>query len=916
MPVLNIDGIGRVTVTDNFLQLSPDDQQKWVNDFAHSRGVTPQSLYGHQAGTDSPAQPAQGTAQPSAAQQAPSQPPAPTQPSTPSYDGSGASWGNLTTAAMQSLAHGLPAALENGAAVLGRSLSPEAGKALWEALAARAAQNRQEQAKNYQHPAGVDPSPFHALMGGNIGGAFQSLGYTAAENAGPLAAGIGALAIPGAGVPLAGAIGGVEAADNISQEKKAAGLRDADTLNKTDAANVAAQTLLNALPMLKAGQVAKGLPLLGDVVPKTLGRGALNIADQGIRGTADNLMDQGSIKVQGGDVGTVGDVLRNAFDAGLTRAAVAGAPALPMLAQRGAKQANYLRNRYGTEFGQGLSEYKQGVKNNVPLSQMSDKAKAAVASLDYGSSIADRMEAQGGEGTGATVANGALGAAKLQLENIRDAIKSDPVANGVKAMPKEVDRAFSEAIREAQNHNMNIAASVSGNAAPTAHQRLQAMLPDDVWRPIEARLHTMDRMSSDRVQKRTKPTVGPVLRAVAKPIVPTVMAGLGFEAGHPVVGSAIGALSAAGSHALGAALDHVGAGVDRALGFGFNVPKWQRHMSQKLDTAERMGVAPRPIGEQLNDIEAATGLLSARSRQARAQSQVQSVPVVPSQPANQSSQVWAPGLPPKPVLDALLKPSPGRQPVQSSPARPTQAPMPAQAQSGPVVPPAPPMPFHHLPILPMAHTAAEIVQQRVPGWAAKTAEGHPDVSKTSIMSYLSNRLADKRITPEEYNYLISHDDIGENMPVLQREIGGMAHAGLWPVMSAFRDPKAPETLSLVTSSVNMALGKLAEAKRDRMQSGSGAQAGLMDFDGKPVRNALSYQAAIQRERDQAVRILAAHPDLGRPVAAIREQKTPDNRNRAMLEEIMKLPEEKRLSALLALSPLTVFGYKGEKKING
>lgn len=125
-----------ITAPEGFDTMDPQRQQEAV--FATAKAYqawksanNPQAAsQGPQGASQEPAQAAnapQATPQPQAAQSAPQ----------PNYDGSGASLGNLANAAYQSTIHGLPAALESGAAVLGRSFAPNAAN--WNALEQRAA---------------------------------------------------------------------------------------------------------------------------------------------------------------------------------------------------------------------------------------------------------------------------------------------------------------------------------------------------------------------------------------------------------------------------------------------------------------------------------------------------------------------------------------------------------------------------------------------------------------------------------------------------------------------------------------------------------------------------------------------------------------------------------------------------------
>ena len=770
MPTLNING-QRVHVDDSFLKLSPEQQNSTVDEIARSLPKGGQSAPANDPASapgNSPDLP-----QPSAAPVLPATP-----QNAPQYDGSGASVGNLANALGNSVFRGLPAALENGASVIGRTVAPNAGKPLWDALQQRAEGNRQALAQSYQHPAGVDPSPSHALASGDFSGALRSIGYNAAESLGPTAAMLGAAAIPYVGLPAAAAMGGITAADNINQEKQAIGLPNADRLTGADAANVAAQTALNAVPV-----VGKGLG--------SVSRAVAGVGQQFAKGAFGNALDAGSLKAQGGNVGGISDLLRNATDAGINRAAVAAMPTIPQAAKAGGQELNIARARAG-DFGKGLSEYRNSVTQGVPLADMSARAKLALASLD---------RAGGGSGEGA----------QDQIKALRGMLAADPQAHGIAATPATIDRAFADAIMEAQ----------SGKAGETTAQRqLSDLLPDELARPIETRLNTMAMDSQGHFQPSGKAVTAPMLRGLSTM---AGAAGLGYggsRMGGPELGYALASITRPIMKQAAPMLDSIGGKADEAMGIG--VPDALRNTSAKQALAARMGMSQTGVGDQLGAIannahDSAVAALQARQGQAQA----------------------------NPTANG-----------------------------------------------PMAHTAAEIAGQRVPGWAAKTADLHDGITRTGIMSYLSNRLADGRLSPDQYHYLTSTDNIGSNMGQMQQEMGALKHAGLWDKLSAFRDPDAPAALNA---------------------SIQGTGSPDVDATGQPIRNRMSYQATIDREADTARQIITAKPHLFGAVAAMREAKTPEARTAIMRQEISKLPLSAQREALISLSPLSVFGYKGNAR---
>lgn len=276
MPIIEIDGVGRVEVDSAFAQKTPDEQRKIVEEIASQlRGSKP-SL--------------------------PSE-----QPKT----------GLLDAAATS---------VDSAKSLLGRGvhgLAEMAGQdslARWGSDLAKAGDQGVVQSR-YQRPEDVAPSVAEGWRRDGLKGAAKAAVYGAAENAAPAAVGVGTglAAAAGGAVPAllagAGALGsGVMAAGSIAKEKEEKGLDP--KLNGMDLATAVASGALDLIPVKGGGYFLRAAKNIGQDSVVNAGQDALQMAD---------------IAAQGGRYvpQEVGDrLLENAAVGGVTSAGIHGAKAV------------------------------------------------------------------------------------------------------------------------------------------------------------------------------------------------------------------------------------------------------------------------------------------------------------------------------------------------------------------------------------------------------------------------------------------------------------------------------------------------------------------------------------------------------------------------------------------------------------
>jgi len=816
MGKISVPGMGTFTVDNSFGQLSPEQQQAQVNE-----------MIAHVQSSQTPTQ------SPAGAQQAPQ--------AQPQQDTSGPSSG-IGTAAWQGLIHGLPAALENGAATIGQTIEDRTGSTgldgIVQGLRSSAAENRQELAQNYQHPASVDPSITHALGQGNYLGALKSLGYNVAENAGTMGAQLGlagvgaAAAVPTLGLSLVPTVAaeGALAADGIDQSKQAAGVKGTRGLSNGDMANLGVQTLMNSIP--GAGAVAR------------IGNGFL-------KGAAGSGLNQFSDYAQGGNVGTLGDAVRNSVDAGITGAALTGAG----VAHGGAKQ---LANDYvfdpisaGPEWRKGLAELQAARDKKGPMTPAAQKVQTTLNANAFFDARRGAESADHGKLPPLTdTIKGDLDQGKAQLASIFKGMRQAGPANGG-VTPDQYDT-LNNALKEAGNHNRNQAENgLDAGYTDTFRDKINALPLSPITKAnILDRLSTINAASYNGKKMNSKPLAGRILQAAGSQILPLGAevlgdtAGVGLHSGAAAFG--LGAAAFYGTKmaqhlAVDALANRAGAKVDDAL--GRNVPPMLYAMAAKKRVADRAGIGPSVTPTDMQDMEdqwRAVGNNAATARTAAVQRLAR---LIPSQPQN--------------------------APQQTAPAGQQQPPA-ASTATGPA------------PVAPSGTAAANLAGTRNPGWfgpiTGTNGGAALETNPMRVRQFMKNLVTSGQMTQKEHDDLMSQDHIGDALGLLQNEIGRRQLMGTWQADSAH--PDAPD------------VGQSAPRQEN------------------PVRNPQAYQAAIDQAMAHQDHIATAYPALADAVHAIASAKTPQDRKSVMNEHVLRLPNaDDRETARTILTPLTAYGSK-------
>jgi len=839
MGKISVPGMGTFTVDNSFGQLSPEQQQAQVNE-----------MIAHVQSSQAPAQSPAGASQAATSQ--------------PQQDIGGPSSG-IGTAAWQGLVHGLPAALENGAATIGQTIEDRTGSTgldgIVQGLRSSAAENRQELSRNYQHPASVDPSITHALGQGNYLGALKSLGYNVAENAGTMGAQLGlagvgaAAAVPTLGLSLVPTVAaeGALAADGIDQSKQAAGVKGTRGLSNGDMANLGVQTLMNSIP--GEGAVAR------------IGNGFL-------KGAAGSGLNQFSDYAQGGNVGTLGDAIRNSVDAGITGAALTGAG----VAHGGAKQ---LANDHvfdpisaGPEWRKGLAELQAARNNKGPMTPAAQKVQTTLNANAFFDARRGAESADHGKLPPLTdTIKGDLDQGKAQLSTIFKGMRQAGPANGG-VTPDQYD-VLSNALKEAGNHNRNQAENgLDTGYTDTFRDKINALPLSPVAKAnILDRLSTINAASYNGKKMNSKAFVGPLIRGMASQAIPLLgeygaEAGILGATGHaaPAIAGATGlfyGLNYLQKKAMSAVANKVGNSADVALGRG--LPPIMANIAAKRRLADRAGVGPSVTPgdiQALHDKWSTVGNNAAQARAATVRRMAQPSPaaVPPGGPvATPPASVQTPPGP---------SPAPGLTPQSQAGSPPPQVAPAAAAAPAPVAP--------------SGTAAANLAGTRNPGWfgpiTGTNGGSALEPNPMRVRQFMKNLVSSGQMTQQEHDDLMSQDHIGDALGLLQNEIGRRQLMGTWQADSAH--PDAPDA------------GQSAPRQEN------------------PVRNPQAYQAAIDEAHAARDHIATTYPALALAAHAIANQKGPSAKKAAMEEHVMHLESsDDRAAARAILSKLTTYGGK-------
>ena len=885
MPTLNIDGVGRVTVDDSFTHLSPEDQQKTVDDII----ATVKSPDGAAVDPENPGpDPSEAPSNSGSLQ-------ANTSPGFLSRLGSSLS--GMGHAAAQSIIHGLPAALAGGSSALIRTAENKAGHVGLVDDAANALQSlsddqRADLAQNYQHPADVDPSPVHALKTQGVGGFLKSLGYSTAEGAGPLGAtlALGAAAPVTGGASLIPMLGmqGMLAADNVQQSKKAAGLETGNGLTNTDLANAAGQTALYSLGGPEAN-ILKGM------------------INTGAKGSIASLMDSASNAYQGSPIENVGGAYQKAADAfltgALTHAGVTGAKATAGVTAQTAQRA-VDPARAGKEFVQSLPEVKPYVAdrnkwiaaNNEAFARIKqanpdmNTGEALDAARSYvqrqGISAPESLSPEGSRSLGALnfasffgplraagskdnpetelsdTVKGDLDNGKANMVQLFKSLRQLGPENG--GVDKDQHTTLMNALKEATNHNRNQADNGEDNGyLDTFRDQINDMvMPEQTKAAILDRLQTLNIGAYNGKKMNAGGTTGRALRAIMTAAVPALS---GTAVGHFAgaeggIGAATGmaaGLNYLRGRALANAATSVGGRVDSLLGLG--TPPVLKAIASKQRVAARAGVGTSvdpSLMQGLADDAAVKAALSGRAKQATA------ARVMGSRPAPRPAAQAAQATPTQPGQGASQGPS-------TSGAGPAEGPDKGPSK-GPSAPPHP-------------TSSVKATIGGYPGWLTHVASTSGDaggVNPADVKHFIMNMHESRggALTDADINSLLSPNAVVDPsvMNGLREQISEHVRNGTWAKATGRATPS------------------------------QGASQGP-----SVVRNPQSYQAAIDQavlHRDQ---IIKQYPHLRDAAMAVATGKSPDERGALLAAELQKIadPTAQR-EALIALAPLTQYGKKG------
>lgn len=174
----------------------------------------------------------------------------------------------------------------------------------------------------------------------------------------------------------------------------------------------------------------------------------------------------------------------------------------------------------------------------------------------------------------------------------------------------------------------------------------------------------------------------------------------------------------------------------------------------------------------------------------------------------------------------------------------------------------------------------------------------------AIKSYLSNQVADGKLSMADFRKLMQTDNIGADINKLKNRIDTLKQVGAWGRESAIRDPDAATVSS---EALGLSLGgSTKEAK------------GGKETPKSHIRNPISYAANVRSAQRLADSIAQAHPDLAESAHTIQNSgdersKTQEGRVDVMEEQLERIKDPvRRAQARKILTDLTVYGKKGTK----
>jgi hypothetical protein len=770
-------------------------------------------------------------------------------------------------------------------------------------------------AQNYQRPDSVAPSVYGGFVTGqSLGDSLERAGkaalYGAAENAGPLAAGIitAPLAAEGAAdATVAGGLlrGGVMAADGLQalagvRDAKARAGLDPNQVTTTDILNAGGQTALNALhlgdgpgllkPALGAAYgAAKGAlsPLASDA--GALAQGGTLTANQ----VGSDLLEGGST---GGLIGAAGALPGAARDA---TGAVIRAATDPMRAGAGVSDLTaYQRSQANWDQavaaekaklaadpsglppdGSGFQETAEAnaVANGAVKPDLTPDAQKAAARLALLQMYQQRAASEPQRGTdGKADANTFKGIAD-DLKQSLTGMAGGMLASGL--IDGDQHKAFIGAIAEAAKHNRNLAEDGAANGyLETALDQVKATPLDPVlMNTFVGGLRVLDDASSNGLIANTK---GPLQRN-AGTILP-IVGGLGGLAGGVFAGMGPGVeIAAAG---LGKKLAQaVGTSWLRGLDaqMGWNKPQALDGADAIMRLAQARGLQPAVTSGDITGALQDLGNLRQTPPGAG---------LTPMPPMAQGAPVTTPGRP------YVGMPQPTPVSGQESPLGPptaSQVQVVPQGQQGPVASPQGPTaapvgvdPLRTAAIMARAQQAQAEAQQ------AATVQAIRQAAPTDRRAWSASMA----------------DTMGvQHAPMMDALKALMANSG--------QDPSLLEQSTLprpIMSALTDHVGDLRDAGVLPLASNGPGGGGGGGSQGAPMTltdqmRLASYQASLRQEAEAANSVRSQAP-VG--VAVIQAQSTMKGRQAALrtyLEAVQDPQERARQEALLA--PLTLFGSK-------
>lgn len=829
---------------------------------------------------------------------------------------------SMADAAGQSIVHGTVGPLASAAAWATRGIEAATGRNDPSALAnantmdAYAADQRLKLAQNYQRPADVAKGPVDAVTGSSgVWDATKRLGrwagFTAAENAAPLAANVAAgFATDGLSAPASAAALSLDAglnADGARASKRAAGLDD-KTPTLMDAANVAAQTAAFGA----VGSKARGF----------LGRTAEGAAAGAVQPLANSTSDA----LQGGKVDwgqTANDALSGAVLGGGMRAGAEGVGST--LSASSAAVGNALQSRRAgpnmRAFQDETAPYNDARAQAAQVIQKANPGMApdAVDAQAHAAAVQSGAEPVPYDKLSRAAQNGMAELATVQMYDQAKATMTSGMGRsdeGVK--PGQVFKAVLQGVSdnlgdfysaakqagiiskdqlgtalagvsEARKHNV---LSGEGGAEvgyfDTLRDQIKAFDMDPVMKNQGlAMLNVADIASQNALYKNS---MGPLERNAG-----TIGTGLGLGiAGltHGVAGLAEGGLI---SQLVKGQTRSVLRGIDGMM--GTQVPDIVQRSGAIQDYAKKNGLSsvadPQALMQMTGELrglsqQTAQGPALAQAQQAMAEAN-QGPLTSPNRPGDPTQPMPPPGT----VSEAPTGPSapPGQSPTGQAPQGPVAPSGGPQMAPQPQAAPAP---------APMRPQMAQGMPN--PAGAPQMAPTTPAQAMQATTAALQ---AKAQLLGQSTSSAFPSDRRGWSAAIADQT--GVQHG---PMMDLIQSKAAGTPLADVIQGHTIpgdVMRQITNHVADARDAGTLPLVSQAAPAGVGIRNPQAYQAAISQEAAAGNAARTSYPD---GVAAIQQQSTKAGRGEALDSYLATMPPEQRIVAETILRPLTGFGASG------